>query len=78
MAEKTTRIELHDPDGHVYAYQRTEYDPFKWDVFIDGRKLPQASEHTDGRDVLWQMAMSIFEGLPVSGRLVETSKEKKK
>lgn len=59
----TTRIEIHDTDGHVYAYQRTDYDPFKWEVFIDGRKLAKTSEDTDGRDVLWQIGLTVLEGV---------------
>jgi hypothetical protein len=54
------RIEVHDNDGRIYAYERGEghsADTFRWTASVDGRVMPKMSENFDGRDVLWQMAL---------------------
>lgn len=57
------RIEIHDDDGHVYGYERRADNPFKWLFSVDGAPMPRMSENADGRDVLWQMAIYVLEGV---------------
>ena len=49
-------IQLHDDDGHVYAYEQDPDDPFKYRFYVDGKLMKRSSEGLDGRDVMWHWA----------------------
>jgi hypothetical protein len=57
-----TRIVHTDDEEGDFVYQRDKRAPFKWRLVSIGRTLLDEPEF-DGRDVLWQTALAVHQGV---------------
>lgn len=63
MCPEETIIVVEHEDGHQYAFERTDYNPNIWSLYVDGHHIHRMRSQ-DTKDVLWDVTRIIMEEVP--------------